>query len=187
MLDLQQLVDIFEINILIAIKSFYIRTYTNKLFSFVCCSPSLLLFLCVFEETIQKSPFVSNFFTAQQHIYLFFAPMLYGIHILKVTALNLKWTQPGASDLNKCCDFILSVCGQIQWEKLFFGVLVVFQYGSNLLNPLIKQMLRICLYHFLLRYILCHQNSYFFILLSFSVYMLKVQHYTLWSFTVGIE
>ena len=58
-------VDIFEINILVAIKSFYIRTYTNKLFSFVCCSLSLLLFLCVFEETIQCSPFVPNFFTAQ--------------------------------------------------------------------------------------------------------------------------
>ena len=56
-LDLQHLVDVSEVHILVAARNFHALTFTSELLSFPCYSPSLHLFLCVFQQIIQYSPF----------------------------------------------------------------------------------------------------------------------------------
>ena len=53
MLELQHLSDVFEVYILVGVRIFDTLSYTSKLFSFVCSSPSLLLLSRVFQQTIQ--------------------------------------------------------------------------------------------------------------------------------------
>ena len=67
-------------------------TFTSKLFSFIYCSPSLILLIYVFQQTpyYASLPPPPCFFITQDPVHLVFVIMVYGNDILKFTALNLK-------------------------------------------------------------------------------------------------
>ena len=132
MLNLQHSVNVFEVYILLTVRNFEAVSYTSALFSFVCCPSSLLLFSCVFQETIQYSSFFPSFFITQLAINLVFEIMVYGVDILKVTALHWKMDPIMSSPLEPMMqlDFVT------YWTHAVLKLVFLSPCGFSTLNML---------------------------------------------------
>ena len=128
MLDLQHSVDVFEVYILVAVWNVYALTFTSKLFLFICCYPTLILYLSHPTEhaalTFHSGQFL---YTSVAYISSCYKYGLWYWHHqnYSIKYKDRPWSTSSTLHLKECYNFIFSPNSNMLCWMYFFIVLVV--------------------------------------------------------------